>query len=52
MATVNTLDFPPTLGSEVAQGRHYMLIDSYESTSATQQEVNYLLLDYIYPLVR
>jgi hypothetical protein len=34
MATVNTLDFPPTLGSEVAQGRHYMLIDSYESTSA------------------
>jgi len=36
MATVNTLDFPPTLGSEVAQGRHYMLIDSYESTSATR----------------
>jgi hypothetical protein len=34
MAAVNTLDFPPTLGSEVAQGRHYMLIDSYESTSA------------------
>ena len=28
------LTFPPTLGSEVAQGQHYMLLDSYESKSA------------------
>jgi len=28
-------DFPPTLGSEVAAGQHYMMIDSYESDNAT-----------------
>ena len=28
-------DFPPTLGSEVAAGQHYMMIDSYESNNAT-----------------
>jgi len=28
-------DFPPTLGSEVAAGQHYMIIDSYESKNAT-----------------
>jgi hypothetical protein len=27
-------DFPPTLGSEVAAGQHYMMIDSYESKNA------------------
>ena len=28
-------DFPPNLGSEVAAGQHYMMIDSYKSTNAT-----------------
>jgi len=28
-------NFPPTLGSEVAAGQHYMMIDSYESKNAT-----------------
>jgi hypothetical protein len=28
-------DYPPTLGSEVAAGQHYMMIDSYESKNAT-----------------
>jgi len=28
-------NFPPTLGSEVAAGQHYMMIDSYESNNAT-----------------
>ena len=34
----NLLSYPPTLGKEVAQGQHYMLIDSYESSSAVDQE--------------
>ena len=28
-------DFPPNLGSEVAAGQHYMMIDSYKSRNAT-----------------
>ena len=32
------LSYPPTLGDEVKQGQHYMLIDSYESSSAVDQE--------------
>jgi hypothetical protein len=31
-------DFPPTLGSEVAAGQHYMMIDSYESKNAISSE--------------
>jgi len=27
-------DYPPTLGNEAKAGQHYMIIDSYESTSA------------------
>ena len=34
----NLLSYPPTLGKEVAQGQHYMLIDSYESSSAVDRE--------------
>ena len=30
--------YPPTLGKEVKQGQHYMLIDSYESSSAVDRE--------------
>ena len=34
MPTQFLANFPPTLGSEVAAGQHYMMIDSYESTNA------------------
>jgi len=32
------LSYPATLGKDVAQGQHYMLIDSYESSSAVDRE--------------
>ena len=35
MPTQFNANFPPTLGSEVAAGQHYMMIDSYESKNAT-----------------
>ena len=31
-------DFPPSLGSEVKAGQHYMMIDSYESKDAVQHD--------------
>ena len=34
MPTQFLANFPPTLGSEVAAGQHYMMIDSYESKNA------------------
>ena len=34
MASTFIADFPPSLGSEVAAGQHYMIIDSYESKNA------------------
>jgi hypothetical protein len=34
MPTQFLANFPPSLGSEVAAGQHYMMIDSYESTNA------------------
>ena len=34
----NLLSYPASLGKDVAQGQHYMLIDSYESSSAVDQE--------------
>ena len=34
MPTQFLATFPPTLGSEVAAGQHYMMIDSYESKNA------------------
>jgi len=34
MPTQFLANFPPTLGSEVAAGQHYMMIDSYESINA------------------
>ena len=34
----NLLSYPPTLGKDVAQGQHYLLIDSYESSSAVDKE--------------
>jgi len=34
MPTQFLANFPPTLGSEVAAGQHYMMIDSYESVNA------------------
>ena len=39
MANIPTLiSYPATLGKDVAQGQHYMLIDSYESSSAVDRE--------------
>ena len=39
MAKIPTLiSYPPSLGKDVAQGQHYMLIDSYESSSAVDKE--------------
>ena len=32
------LSYPATLGKDVAQGQHYLLIDSYESSSAVDKE--------------
>ena len=32
------LSYPASLGKDVAQGQHYMLLDSYESSSAVDQE--------------
>ena len=32
------LSYPASLGKDVAQGQHYMLIDSYESSSAVDRE--------------
>ena len=34
----NLLSYPATLGKDVAQGQHYLLIDSYESSSAVDKE--------------
>ena len=36
--TPQWLSYPATLGKEVAQGQHYMLIDSYESRTAADFE--------------
>ena len=36
--TPEWLSYPATLGQEVAQGQHYMLIDSYESRTAADFE--------------
>lgn len=36
--TPEWITYPQSLGKEVAQGQHYMLIDSYESSSAVDQE--------------
>jgi hypothetical protein len=38
MPTQFLANFPPSLGSEVAAGQHYMMIDSYESKNATTSE--------------
>ena len=39
MANIPTLlSYPATLGKDVAQGQHYLLIDSYESSSAVDKE--------------
>ena len=32
------MSYPASLGSDVAQGQHYMIIDSYESSSAVDKE--------------
>ena len=34
----NLLSYPASLGKDVAQGQHYLLIDSYESSSAVDRE--------------
>ena len=34
------ISYPQSLGKEVAQGQHYMLIDSYESKTAVDKEGN------------
>ena len=34
------LSYPASLGKDVAQGQHYMLIDSYESINAVEREGN------------
>ena len=36
--TPNLLNYPASLGKDVAQGQHYLLIDSYESSSAVDKE--------------
>ena len=39
MASIPTLlSYPASLGKDVAQGQHYLLIDSYESSSAVDKE--------------
>ena len=38
MPTQFLANFPPSLGSEVAAGQHYMMIDSYESKNAISSE--------------
>ena len=35
---VKNYEYPLDLGAEVAAGRHYMLIDSYESRTALETE--------------
>ena len=32
------ISYPESLGKDVAQGQHYMLIDSYETKSAVDKE--------------
>ena len=38
MSTPDWITYPQSLGTEVAQGQHYMLIDSYESLNAADFE--------------